>query len=217
MDPATTMDVQTSYDQVADEYVQRIFDELAHKPLDRQLLDRFATRVRPLGLVCDLGCGPGQVARYLAERQVEVCGVDLSPAMVQRARQLNPGLEFQPGDLAALNVADGAWSGIVAFYSLIHIPRLEMVGVLRELKRVLRSEGLLLLSFHSGEQTVHLDEWWGQAVSLDFHFFRSEEMVGYLQAAGWEVEEVIEREPYPAVEYQSRRAYILARKPKAMN
>ena len=72
------MDTQTSYDRVADEYVRRIFDELRHKPLDRQLLDRFAASVRDVGPACDLGCGPGHVARYLHEHGVQVCGVDLS-------------------------------------------------------------------------------------------------------------------------------------------
>ena len=76
-------DYQTSYDQVADQYVRRIFDELQHKPLDRQLLDRFAASVRDVGPACDMGCGPGHVARYLHEHGVQVCGVDLSPAMVE--------------------------------------------------------------------------------------------------------------------------------------
>jgi trans-aconitate methyltransferase len=98
MDDHKRADCQASYDAVADEYVRRIFDELRHKPLDRELLDRFAARVRDVGLVCDMGCGPGQVARYLYERGVEVCGIDLSPAMVERARHLNPGVEFRQGD-----------------------------------------------------------------------------------------------------------------------
>ncbi len=88
---------QTSYDLVADEYVRRIFDELRHKPLDRELLDRFAARVRDVGPVCDIGCGPGHVAGYLHERGVQVCGVDLSPAMVERASRLTPNIEFQQG------------------------------------------------------------------------------------------------------------------------
>src|SRR5262245_55130656 len=115
MDDAKRMDYQSSYDRVADEYVRRIFDELQHKPLDRQLLDRFAARVRDIGPACDLGCGPGHVARYLQERGVPVCGVDLSPAMVQRARGLTPAVEFRQGDLMALDAPDGAWAGIAAF------------------------------------------------------------------------------------------------------
>jgi SAM-dependent methyltransferase len=213
MDADKTSGLQASYDRVADEYVRRIYDELRHKPLDRELLDRFAARVGDLGLVCDLGCGPGHVARYLWERGVQVCGVDLSPEMVARARQLNPGLEFRQGDMTALEVADGAWAGIASFYSIIHIPRANVVQVLRELKRVLRPGGLLLLAFHVGDEVVHLDELWGHKVSMDTYFFRMEEMAGYLNMAGFHIEETIEREPYPEVEYQSRRGYIFAEKP----
>src|SRR5262245_14089732 len=103
-------DVQGSYDRVADEYVRRIYDELRHKPLDRELLDRFADRVRAVGPACDLGCGPGHVARYLRERGARVCGVDLSPAMVDRARRLNPDIDFMQGDMRALTVPDDAWA-----------------------------------------------------------------------------------------------------------
>jgi SAM-dependent methyltransferase len=198
---------------VAAEYVLRISGELEHKPLDRQLLDRFAARVKGLGLVCDLGCGPGHVARYLHDQGVHVIGVDLSSAMIDQARRLNPDIEFRQGNMLSLNVEDGAWGGIVAFYSVIHLPRTEIAVALAEMKRVLHPGGLLLLAFHVGDETLHLDEWWGQPVSVDFLFFRPEEMAGFLRAAGFGVEEVIEREPYPDVEHQSRRAYIFARKP----
>ncbi len=205
-------DCQRSYDRVADEYVRRISDELRHKPLDRELLDRFAAAVRGRGPVCDMGCGPGHVARYLSEQGAQVCGIDLSPEMVERARGLNPDIELAQGDMLALDAADGAWAGIVAFYSIIHIPRPRLVEALRELYRVLRPEGLLLLSFHLGEGALHLDEWWGQQVSVDFYFFQSDEMAGALRSAGFEVEEAIEREPYAEVEHPSRRAYLFARK-----
>lgn len=215
MSAATTGEIQASYDRVADEYVRRIYDELRHKPLDRQLLDRFADAVRGRGVVCDMGCGPGQVARYLHERGVRVCGVDLSPEMVERARRLNPGIEFHPGSMLNLPFADGAWAGIAAFYSIIHVPRAEVFAALRELRRVVQPGGCLLLTFHIGDDTLQLDEWWGQPVNVDFHFFRPEAMTAQLQAAGWEGIEAIERDPYPEVEHQSRRAYVFAWKPLA--
>jgi SAM-dependent methyltransferase len=213
VDPQTTFDLQSSYDAVAEEYVRRIFDELKDKPLDRELLDRFAVDVRRKGTVCDVGCGPGQVARYLAERNVDVTGIDLSPEMIEQARRLNPDIEFRQGDMLALEAEDGAWAGITAFYSIIHIPREEVVSALREFARVLQPAGLLLLAFHIGEDVIHLNEWWERQVSVDFIFFRPEEMTGYLQAAGFEVEAAIERPPYESVEHPSRRAYIFARKP----
>ena len=209
------MNTQASYDAVADEYVRRIYDELQHKPLDRQLLDRFAASVREIGPACDMGCGPGHVTRYLHEHGVQICGIDLSPGMVERARLLNPGIEFRAGDMMALAEADGVYAGIAAFYSLIHIPRGDMVRTLRQLHRVLLPGGLMLLAFHIGEQTIHLDEWWDQKVCVDFHFFQSAEMADWLRAAGFEIKEIIEREPYPEIEHQSRRCYLFARQPKA--
>lgn len=217
MDAQQVKNCQAGYDLVADEYVRRIFDELRHKPLDRQLLDRFAEGVRDMGPACDMGCGPGHVARYLHERGVEVCGVDLSPGMVERARRLTPDIDFRQGDMLALDVADEAWAGIAAFYSIIHIPRCDMARALGEFRRVLRPGGMLLLAFHIGEDSIHLDEWWGQRVSINFFFFQHEEIADDLRAAGFEIEQMIEREPYPDVEHQSRRAYIFARRPRTMN
>ena len=210
----TRTNCQDSYDRVADEYARRIFDELQHKPLDRQLLDRFAASVRDVGPACDIGCGPGHVARYLQERGVPICGIDLSPVMVEQASRFTPGVEFRQGDMMALAERDGTWAGIVAFYSLIHVPRANMKQALDEFHRVLQPGGLLLIAFHIGDETIHLDEWWGQTVSVDFFFFRPAEMSSFLRSSGFEIDELIEREPYPDVEHPSRRAYIFARRSK---
>ena len=204
---------QASYDAVADEYVRRISDELRHKPLDRALLDRFANRVRKRGPVGDLGCGPGHVARYLKERGVDIVGYDLSTRMVEAARRLNPEIKFHPADMTALDHADESWAGLVAFYSIIHIPPSEIAPTLRLFRRILQPGGILFLAFHIGDEAMHLDDWWEHKVNIDFFFFRPEQMARDLQAAGFEIEEIIEREPYPDVEHQSRRAYIFARRP----
>jgi ubiquinone/menaquinone biosynthesis C-methylase UbiE len=209
-----TSEVQSSYDRVADEYARHIYDELRHKPLDRQLLDRFADRVRGTGIACDLGCGPGQIARYLSERKVEICGVDLSPGMIERARQLNPDIEFAQGDMLSLSWPDQAWAGIAAFYAIVNLQPTDLVKAMREMHRVLQPGGWLLMSFHIGEEVEHVDDLWDCQVSLDFYFFRPEQVIRDLCSAGFAIEEVTERDPYPPeVEYQSRRAYVFARRP----
>ena len=133
-----------SYDELAATYTDRIFTELAGKPLDRHLLNRLAEDVRGHGLVVDLGCGPGHVARYLHDQGVRMLGIDLSPRMIDSARQRSPDIEFRVGDMRALDLPDGALAGIVAFYSLIHIGEPEMRATLRELRRVLAPGGLQL-------------------------------------------------------------------------
>lgn len=202
-------DLQATYDRVADEYVRRIFHELDDKPFDREILTRFAERVRGRGRVVDMGCGPGHVARFLHDLGVDVTGLDLSNGMVQRARELNPGIAFRQGDMGALDMASASLAGIVAFYSIVHLGPESLVTVLGELRRVLAPGAPLLLAFHIGNESVHLDEWWGHEVAVDFVFFDPETIKIRLEEAGFRIVEALEREPYPGVEHPSRRAYLL--------
>ena len=207
--------LQQSYDRVAAAYAEHFRDELEHKPFDRKVLDWLLEKVGG-GLLCDLGCGPGQVARYLHERGASVCGIDISEEMVRQASALHPGITFQWGNMLNLaDVSDNTYSGIAAFYSIIHIPKPRVVQALSELRRVLAPGGTLLITHHIGSDIIHRDEFLGEQVSIDFIFFETKEMKDYLTSAGFLLEEVIERDPYPEVEYQSRRAYIFARKSKA--
>ena len=166
--------------------------------------------VQGLGPVCDLGCGPGHVARYLNERGVRTIGVDLSAMMVEEARRRNPGIEFRQGNMLLLDIEDGhgpaSRPSTRSSMSLEH----EIAVALAEMKRVLRPGGLLLLAFHVGDDTVHLDEWWGHRVSVDFLLFRPERWGLPCERRDSSIEEILEREPYPDVEHQSRRCYILA-------
>ena len=87
------MGVEDTYDAIAEDYETAIADELDRKPFDRALLDDLATRLA--GPVADIGCGPGHVGRYLADRGVDVIGVDVSEGMLAVARRRNPRLRFE--------------------------------------------------------------------------------------------------------------------------
>src|SRR5579872_1026856 len=208
MNDPTTNSIRESYNRLAEEYTRRISDELRHKPIDRELLDRFAKQTNGRGEVCDMGCGPGHVGRYLREAGASVFGLDLSPRMLDQARKLNPDISFREGNMMSLDIPDGTLAGIAAFYAIVNIAKPSLPAVFREFQRVLRPSGLLLLAFHTGDDVLHEDELWGQKISMDFLLFPTLEIKRDLEAAGFTIEDVIEREPYAEVEYQSRRAYV---------
>ncbi len=207
-------DVQDNYDIVAENYAAQFRDEMDKKPFDRKMLDWLIEKVSDLGIICDVGCGPGQIAGYLYQRGAKICGIDLSPDMIKQARILNPEISFQTGDMLNLQkIADASFGGAAAFYSIVNIPPDSIPQVFGELHRVLKPRGVLLVSFHIGRETIHLDEMLDKKVLLDFYLYETAEIKEKLEAANFEIEEAIERDPYAeAVEHQTRRAYIFARK-----
>ena len=205
------MDICESYDSAAAAYAEHLSDELARKPLDRHLLNRFAEETRGRGLVADLGCGPGHVAQYLSRQGVTIFGIDFSAKMVAVAKSLHPDLDFRVEDMRRLSASDASLAGVVLFYSIVHFDLTELPPVFREARRVLVPGGLALVSFHIGEQVVHRDDLFGAQVSLDFRCHAPENVVEALGSASLTVIEQVHREPYDGAEYPSRRCYLVAR------
>lgn len=206
-------DIRSSYDSVADAYANAMFDELRNKPFDRDLLTRFAAASAGRGPVCDMGCGPGQIARFLRDAGAQVFGLDLSPGMIEQARRLNPGMDFRTGNMLALDVPDASLAGIAAFYAIVNLPADLRPQAFREMARVLQPGGLLLLTFHLGGEVLK-GSFLGRPITMGFYLLDRPTVEAELRDAGFEIVEVLERDPYPPpIEHQSRRAYLFARKP----
>lgn len=205
-------ELEASYDRVADQYADEFFRELERKPFDRELLDAFAESVRGRGEVCEIGCGPGQISRFLQDRGATMRGIDLSREMVNWAQRLNPDISFEQGNMLELNLPDSSLAAIVSFYAIIHIERDKVTRALQEMNRVLQPGGSLLISFHGGEGVLHRDDWYNKPISIDVTLFGTDEMSGYLESAGFEDVNIVEREPYE-FEYATTRVYASAKKP----
>jgi SAM-dependent methyltransferase len=206
-----------SYDALADDYAEWIRDELAAKPLDRALLGVFAELVRAAGAgpVADVGCGSGRVTAHLAGLGLSVFGIDLSPHMVAVARRTYPGLRFREGSMTALDLEDGVLGGIVAWYSVIHLPDERLPGVFAEFHRVLAPGGHVQLAFQAGDELTTMTEARGHAISLDFHRRPPEQVAELLSEAGLAVRVQALREADEDGDFpeQTRQCYMLARKP----
>ncbi|MEV4350782.1 class I SAM-dependent methyltransferase [Actinoplanes sp. NPDC049596] len=183
-------DARASYDTVAESYADFTREALAAEPFLRAGLAAFADLVKAAGggPVADIGCGPGHVTALLAELGVEAFGVDLSPGMIEVARRDHPGLRFEVGSMTDLRLADDSVGGVVAFWSLIHIPDAEVPGVLGHFRRVLRPGGPLMVGFHVGEGSrLKREGYGGHPMNVHVHRRRPTEVAAWLTGAGFEV------------------------------
>ncbi|GAA3395823.1 class I SAM-dependent methyltransferase [Streptomyces roseoviridis] len=202
--------VRGSYDTVADAYAEVVPPPSALDPLSRAMLGAFAEEMGGAQApVADVGCGPGKVAAYLAERAgVDVVGIDLSPRMVTLARRAHPELAFVVGSMTALPVLDAALAGVLAYYSTHHMPPELLPTVYAEFRRVLAPGGRLMIAGHVGEddgegECRHRTEaYGGLPVSYDSHFLPPGRIVRLLEEAGFVVTARLTQEPAPG---QTRR------------
>ena len=139
------------------------------------------------GLVLDLGCGTGEVLELLRHNCSEVIGVDGSPRMLELARRRfgedSAGVSLRIGELDHLPLRDGEADFACINLVLHHLSRPQ--DALREIARVVRPDGLLLVSDFDRHQqenmrAVYGDRWLG---------FTREDMDAMLRGAGFETVE----------------------------
>lgn len=97
--------------------------------------------------VLDIACGAGYGSALLARHAAHVTAVDIAPEPIAHARTVYaavPNLAFEIGDCAALPLPDNAFDLVVSFETIEHIAAQD--AFLDEIRRVLRPEGLLVLS-----------------------------------------------------------------------
>jgi ubiquinone/menaquinone biosynthesis C-methylase UbiE len=209
--------IEKLYDTVAKEWAKFFSGEHDKRPKDREILRRFAKETYGIIPVWDFGCGPGNTTRYLKNLGIEISGLDLSEKTLKQARIKHPGINFQNGNILALKFKDDSIAAIVAFYAIVHFTKEQVAITFREVFRVLQPGGIFLFTYHIGDKTIQIEEFLGKEVNIEFMFFTSEFIFNCLENSGFKKIEIIERKPYPEIEYESTRAYVFAYKYSHMN
>ncbi|MEV7383289.1 class I SAM-dependent DNA methyltransferase [Streptomyces lydicus] len=185
-------DTRTSYDTVAASYADQVRNLLDETPEERAVLALFADLVSTSGggSVADVGCGPGRITAHLRQLGMDAFGIDLSPGMIEMARRDHPSLRFELGSMTDLDLGDGSMAGLVAWYSLIHVPDAQIGLVFRHFHRVLQPGGSLLLSFHVGDESkLKTEGYGGHPMKVYVHRRRHGQMIAWLNDAGFTVDE----------------------------
>ncbi|WP_433307884.1 class I SAM-dependent methyltransferase [Actinoplanes sp. CA-030573] len=140
--------VRDAYSANAELYIG-LFGTIVDRGTDDLAFIRRHLSIRP-GVVLDLGCGPGHLTDYLRSLGVDARGIDLVPEFIAYAKAAHPEGDYRLGSMASLDVEDGSIAGILAWFSLIHLPPAEVDVVLAEFRRVLRPGGALVAGFFDG-------------------------------------------------------------------
>jgi SAM-dependent methyltransferase len=181
-------DTRVSYDTVAGSYAELVRDLLSETPYERAVLELFAKQVQD-GPVADVGCGSGRITAYLRGLGADAFGIDLSPAMIEVARREHPGVRFEVGSMTELDLPEASLAGLVAWYSLIHVPDDEIGSVFAQFRRVLRPGSPLLLSFHVGDESqLKTQGYGGHPMKVYVHLRQPDQVAAWLDEAGFTVE-----------------------------
>lgn len=186
--------VKRNYDLIANQYC----DEFGVEIEDKQIVDEFKSLLQPKSTVIDLGGGSGKVAKYLIDNSFNGTCYDFSKGMMKNALSLFPNLPYILDDMLYLKKYFGNESidGIVALYSLFHIPKGDMKILLKDIREVLKTTGYFLASFQLGKGEQFVDEPYlnekGNKV-LFMNYYSKEEILDLFKENGFEIIDQYER------------------------
>jgi ubiquinone/menaquinone biosynthesis C-methylase UbiE len=196
------------------ESVGTAINSATESPVDRAMLVAFIEMIdrQPTNRVADVGCGPGRAAAFMAERGLDVVGVDVSKSMLAIARAAHPHIEFNEGQLDALPLESGALSGAVCWYSIIYTPLARLHEAFDELARVLIPGGHLLLAFQAGTEPVHREHAFGTHLPLTSYRHSVQGVVDTLEGAGFRIYTTALRAP--ELEHETTdQGFVIATRP----
>jgi ubiquinone/menaquinone biosynthesis C-methylase UbiE len=172
--------VRKGYDNLAEKY--HIFRQAFDNEIE---LDEFVKLLPINSKVLDVGCGAGvPVAKFLAERGFDVTGIDFSRNMLRLARKNAPKAKFLLRDMTKLEFAADSFDGLIAFYSIIHVPRENHFSLFRSFLRILRPQGIMLICLGPDEWEAN-DKYYG--VEMFWSHYDPKKSLQLLKKAGFEV------------------------------
>jgi cyclopropane fatty-acyl-phospholipid synthase-like methyltransferase len=185
LNPSFKRVVETGYDRVAERYLA---SKDAEDPTTLAALDELARELSPGAAVLDLGCGAGVPATRRLAQRFAVTGVDLSTRQLELARQHVPAANFLKADMTDVSFAPEAFDAVVAFHSIIHLPRAEHPALLGKIRRWLKPGGVFLATWALGEWEGEENDWEGWGAPMRWSHHHGETSLELLRGAGFAIE-----------------------------
>jgi cyclopropane fatty-acyl-phospholipid synthase-like methyltransferase len=202
--------VEAGYDRMAEQYLATKDPE---DPLALAALEDLATVVPPGAAVLDLGCGAGvPVTRWLAGRGFAVTGVDVSARQLELARSKVPDSIFIKADMTGLAFDPETFDAVVAFHSIIHVPRNEHPALLARIHRWLKPGGVFLATMTVTDYEGQDDDWEGWGAPMVWSHYDQDTNVAMLREAGFDLQYAEPRTSRGTGDDSETWLWVLARK-----
>jgi len=175
---------QITYDQIASVFASK-YAEMP--PKLASLADTLAQHTGPRGVIADIGCGHGRDTAWLERANRLVFGFDLSFQMLLQAKKITK-CNLAQMDMQHLAVPSACFDGIWCCASLLHLPKSMAATTLIEFRRIIRADGMLILSIQEGDS----EGWvWSEQDNIERYFarYQTSEMSVMLSRAGFATHE----------------------------
>ena len=194
------------YDTISALYANKF-----NKPTDN--IDDFLKLIVEKGKILDAGCGTGVDVAYMASKGFEVTGVDLSEKMLNIARENNPNTNFIKGDIRQLNFEPNTYDGIIASFSLIHVPKKDIDTTVENFYEFLKPNGIIYIGLQEGEsQELLITEPLKPDEKIFLNIISTDEIKGMLTKAGFTILEEYSRPSENKEEFDFNKFAIIAKK-----
>ena len=139
---------------------------------------------KPNAKLLDIGCGPGNITRYLLSKRpdFDVFGIDIAPNMIELARNNNPAADFSVMDCRQIISLDKKYDGIICGFCLPYLSLQESNELILNAYNLLNNNGLLYLSFVEGDPKKS-DFKVGSSGRVYFQFYDLDELKAQLRMA----------------------------------
>ncbi len=179
--------VEAGYDRVAERYLASKDPEDPTTLAALAALEELARGLSSGAAVLDLGCGAGvPLTRWLA-RRFAVTGVDVSARQLELARRHIPRANLIKADMTDLSFEAESFDAVVAFHSIIHVPRAKHPALLGEIRRWLRPGGAFFATWALGAWEGEEEDWEGWGAPMRWSHYGEVANLGMLREAGFEV------------------------------
>ncbi|MBK9337663.1 MAG: class I SAM-dependent methyltransferase [Lewinellaceae bacterium] len=184
-----------AWDSVAELYQTNFMD----LDLYNDTYDAFCRRIeKPGAKILELGCGPGNITRYLLRKRpdFDILATDAAPNMVKLARENNPAARCEVLDCREMDRLDGPFDGIVCGFCLPYLSKEEVTKLLHDCSNLLNDDGTLYFSAIEGDYNRSGYETSSDRKTTMYVYYHQEDyLLEGLQANGFAHIDVI-RKPY---------------------